>query len=70
MTAARWALSPTDELAHAVSFAESDSAVLATRCGHELPAAAGLDTDPRGAVCAPCALMAVPLDLGGWDGPP
>ncbi len=68
--AAYWALSPLDFLAHAVNDAESDTDGIVARCGHAMPTAAGLDTTPRASLCRACTLTAVPIDLGGWGGPP
>lgn len=35
-------------------------AVGVAHCGHRMPAEAGVDEEPRGALCPPCALMVAP----------
>ncbi len=57
--AGRWALSPRDYRAHAVSGLTGDS-TMAARCGHSMPPEAGLDDGPRAQVCAGCLLAVAP----------
>lgn len=71
----RWALSPRDFHAHAVTgpadaTADGSSGVMVARCGHAMPTAAGVDSAPRAALCAACVRVSGPADLGGWGGPP
>lgn len=57
----RWALSPLDYRAHAVTDATGGPpGGMVARCGHHLPVAAGLDEVPRAALCAGCAVMVAP----------
>ncbi|MPZ67834.1 MAG: hypothetical protein GEU83_20890 [Pseudonocardiaceae bacterium] len=57
--AVRWALSPRDYRAHAVSGLAGDS-TMAARCGHVMPVEAGLDDSPRAQLCAACVLAVAP----------
>lgn len=57
---ARWALSPRDHKAHAVADAASGTDEMVARCGHTMPAAAGLDDTPRALPCGACLLMVAP----------
>lgn len=57
--AARWALSPRDYRAHAVSGLTGDS-TMAARCGHVIPVEAGLDDEPRAQTCPRCVLVVAP----------
>lgn len=59
-----WGFSPFDFRVHLVA-ADGDAplGVLLARCGHRVPAAAGVDETFRGASCAACLLTLDPLLL-------
>ncbi|MGH3980184.1 MAG: hypothetical protein ACRDRZ_14465 [Pseudonocardiaceae bacterium] len=58
-------LSPVDFHAHVLDPEARDQlSVWLARCGHGIPAGAGVDPIPRGAACPGCALV---TDAGGFD---
>lgn len=66
----RWALSPLDFRAHAVTEIDDHPiGVLIARCGHRLPMVVEFDPEPPGAPCSTCA-VAVDPELPEPDGPP
>jgi len=57
----RWALSPLDFRAHAVTELDDHPiGVLIARCGHRLPMVVELDAQPPGAPCPACAIAVDP----------
>ena len=57
----RWALSPLDFRAHAVTALDDHPiGVLIARCGHRLPMVVELDSEPPGAPCPACATAVYP----------
>jgi hypothetical protein len=55
-TEVRWALSPLDFLAHALTDGQQPPDVLVSRCGQRLPRVIEEHADPPGAICLPCGL--------------
>ena len=54
----RWALSPLDFQAHAVTALDGHPiGVLIAPCGHRLPMVVELDSEPPGAPCPECATV-------------
>ncbi|MGH4018949.1 MAG: hypothetical protein ACRDT0_06850 [Pseudonocardiaceae bacterium] len=60
----RWVLSPVDFYAHVLAEDDDPLGIWIARCGHGIPAEAGVDPVPRGAACPSCALV---TDSGGFD---